>query len=541
MKRFPGILVAFFVILVLSSPTPAGEKTLLDQAAGEIRSVMEKTEDLPQKLSLRNAAAALEAAGEALAKGDGKEAAKNKKKALKWYVQAVRECMAPGAAGEKIIEALKEEGRMRENGVSRFRDLLKIMVSAKESKEKSDLPIYQGMALNCILLALFEVIDTGDIDGFEPEKALKWYLNAAASCEDVQKLIDDLLDYQAKHGDLSGIPDISAEGCRRAREMVERLYELKRKGAPPDEIVKLAEEIKKFLDEEGARTGRARRAKYEAEAEKEKKTAERVATRPTTTVRFTALDGETNINRDFVGNVETVRFIALDGKEVPPEEVRPDVTDHGDHHTISVGKAAEIASIVLTGTAGIVRLIQDGAGGTPAGFSGIAPKDGTIDVHNGVIEETFQVTPGTPGMAWSPADHAVTVAGEPVTVVAVRPDQVAVAGTGLAPSPAGSVPVTMTTPSGTVLSAACPSWGYNLFLPQAVKTRVPVPVTAEVIGLEPDRKVTFRFIPGPGQVIEPVTVTLPAAALVTPAPVATLRVVTPGPQGLDVVVTVEEK
>lgn len=544
MSRFIRIVVPVLFFLLFSAPIPAalsGEKELLDQAGEGIRAVMKKTEDARQKRCLQNADEALKAAGEALKKGDKKETEKNKKKALKWYVQAVRECMAPGSAGDNIAEALKKEGKMHDMGFSRLKTLLKALVDAKESKGKSDLPIYQGMAINSLMLALYEIIDTGGHDGFEPEKALRWYINAAASCEDVQKLIDELLDYLAKHSDMTGIPDISQEGCQKAKDMVNRLYEMKKKGASFEEIIDFAEEIKKFIREEMARTGKARRAKDLAEAEKEEERTERVEPKPVTTVRFTALEGETNINRGYLGNVETIKFIALDGKEIPPEKVRPDVTDHGDHHTISVAKAVGLSSIVVTGTAGVIHLIQDWKDRAPSGFSGISPKDGTIDVRNGVIEETFHVSPGTPDMISAPGETAVTVAGTPVGIVAVRADQIAVSGSGITPSSTGDVPVRMTTPSGTVISGVNPSWGYNLSLPPAVKTRVSIPISAEVIGLEPDRKVTFRFLPGPGQVIEPPVVTLPAAALVSPAPVASLQVLTPGPQGLDVVVTLEEK
>jgi hypothetical protein len=53
--------------------------------------------------------------------------------------------------------------------------------------------------------------------------------------------------------------------------------------------------------------------------------------------------------------------------------------------------------------------------------------------------------------------------------------------------------------------------------------------------------VSFRFMPGPGQRIEPPLVSLPAGALTAPTPIATLVASEPGPQGMDVLVTVDKQ
>lgn len=535
--------VFIFGLIMPCCASAATESQLLQEAGDILAKTAESSQDLSQKLAIRNALSELDAAKAALEKGDEKEAKNKKKKALKWVVQAVRECMDPGEAPGKISDALKKEGAMSETGESRFNSLMDALVNGKKKKKTSDFPIFEGMALNEIVLALNEVIDWGG-DGFHPGKALKWYLNAAASCEDVQDLINELLDYMHEHADLTGINDMSDEGYNKAKEMVDRLYKMKAEGASPDEIIDFAEKIKKFLEEDGAAVGRARMAvliKKGEEAEKVEK-EERVQPTPVTTVTFTALDGDTNINKDYIGEVETIQFLAIDDTEIDPKEVDPDITGHNDSFTISVGKAAKIGSIVLVGTAGIIKLMQDGSGGTPSAFKGIEPKDGSIDLRNGRLNETLNVTKGTPDMAYAPQDHAVTVDGTPVSVIATRTDQIAVSGHNIGLSLGGESLVKITTPSETILSDACPAWGYNISLPQAVKINLWVPIMAEVFGLPPTEKVTFHFIPAPGQEIMPTDVTIPAADLVfPPSTVAELKVLTPGPQGLNVVVTREIK
>ncbi|MEA3470092.1 MAG: hypothetical protein U9R24_00040, partial [Thermodesulfobacteriota bacterium] len=197
-----SLSIFLFGLIVPFRASAATESQLLKEAGDVLTKTSESSKDLRQKLAIGNALKDLDAAQAALKKGYEKEAEKKKKKALKWVVQAVRECMDPGEAPGKISDALKKEGAMTERGQSRFNSLLNALVNGKKKKKASDFPIFEGMALNQIVLALNEVIDWGG-DGFHPSKALKWYLNAAASCEDVQDLINELLDYMHEHADLT--------------------------------------------------------------------------------------------------------------------------------------------------------------------------------------------------------------------------------------------------------------------------------------------------------------------------------------------------
>lgn len=520
----------------------ADEAALLKEAAKEISERQQKAGNERQKAAFGNAAKALSAAQEALEEGNEEQAEKMKKRALRWAVQAVRECAEPGKAPGQIGEALWEEGAMSSNALARFNDLLEDLEEAKKSKGKSESPFLEGMAINQIMLALDKLITDG-WDGWHPGKAIDWYLNAAGMCEDVQKQINDLLDYLNKHADDTGITDLSNEGHAKAKEMLDELYRKKAAGAPFEEIMELVEKIKAFLDDQGALTGKARKAKIRREAEEEEKreaekTAKTQVSQAVTTVTFTALQGKTVVNQDFLGPVDTVKFTALDGKEVDPKDVDADFDDHGDHVTVTIGKLARLGGIVLTGIGGTVQLIRSGDGETPP-TTGVAPTDGMIETRNGIVNETFSVPDAATDILRNPQEHIATIDGQSVSIVAVREGQIGVSGHGIQPSDIGLSKLEVTSPDGDVYTGTGASWGYDITMPEVTKTDVWVPVLAQIYGLDPQVPVTFRFMPQPGQQIDPETVTLPAADLMLPTPVTKIRAEQPGPQSLSVSVEAE--
>lgn len=540
------ILLLFSCLLIISTSSVAfavGETELLNQASKELAEKKANATEVRQQLTLGNAATALSAAQQALADGNEEDAIKNKKKALRWAVQAVRECTEPGEAPDKIGEALVEEGGMTPSALNRFNDLLDDLVAAKKSKKDSGDPFAEGMAINQIMLALDRLITDG-FDGWHPNKAIKWYLNAAAGCEDVQDMINRLLEYLNSHADDSGIPDLMDDGYAKAKEMLDDLYAKKRAGAPSDEIIDLVNKIKEFLDDEGSRTGRARKKKF-AEMDKEEEEAEKTDKRiapgpapPTTVVTFTALQGRTTVNQQFVGEIETVKFVAYDGKELDRKEVAPDIDDHGDHTTITIGKATKLASIVLTGAGGTLHLLS-GGGGSVAAPKGISPADGLIETRNGILNETLAVPEKASDILRSPQEHMVSFDGQNVSTVAVREGEIGVTGQGITPSALGSANIQVTSPSGEVFKGSGTVWGYDVTMPEVTRTNVWVPVMVQVYGLDPQVPVTIRFIPQPGQQITPETVTIPAAEAMLPMPAAKIMAEQPGPQSLNVTITAD--
>ena len=136
------LLISCLLAVFSFSPAYCGEAELLNEAAKELAAKKENTPEVRQQLTLGHAATALAAAQEALKEGNEKEAKKNKKKAMRWAVQAVRECSDPGEAPGKIGEALVEEGGMSQNALNRFTDLLDDLVAAK--KRHGHQPDYAG-------------------------------------------------------------------------------------------------------------------------------------------------------------------------------------------------------------------------------------------------------------------------------------------------------------------------------------------------------------------------------------------------------------
>lgn len=147
------------LLLILSLAGSAGEKELLGQAAQGLQGASGGS--LNQQLCVKNAAEALQEARDALEKGDAEAAKTKKKEALRWTVQAVRECMEPGEIPAQIGEALRDEGAMSANALGRFNDLMKTLVEAKKRKGGSGNPFSEGMAINQIMLALDELITGG--------------------------------------------------------------------------------------------------------------------------------------------------------------------------------------------------------------------------------------------------------------------------------------------------------------------------------------------------------------------------------------------
>jgi len=540
-----AIIGLIFVLFGFGSgfTVKADEAALLKEAAEEISEKQKEASTERQKATLSHASKALEAAQQALAEGNEEQAENMKKRALRWAVQSVRECVEPGKAPGQIGEALWEEGAMSSNALARFNDLLEDLDKAKKRKPKSGMPFFDGMAINQIMLALDRLITDG-FDGWYPGKALDWYLNAAGMCEDVQEQINDLLDYLNKHADDTGITDLSNEGYAKAKEMLDELYKKKAAGAPLEEIVELAEKIKAFLDEQGTLTGKARKDKIRKEIEEEEKReaekTEQVQTTPTvTTVTFTALQGKTVVNQDYLGPVDTVNFTALDGTEVDPKDVDADFDGHGDHVTVSIGKLARLGGIVLTGINGTVQLLSSGDGSAPTGITGVAPADGMIETRNGVVNETFSVPEAATDVLTNPQEHIATIDDQSVSIVAVRNGQIAISGQGIKPSDIGLSKLEITSPSGDVYTGTGAGWGYDITMPEVTKTDVWVPVMAQVYGLDPQVPVTFRFMPQPGQQLNPETVTMPAAELMLPAAVTRIKAEQPGPQVLSVSVEAE--
>lgn len=547
----------------------AGEAEMLGGIRTRLEAARQSATDPRQQMALRNAATEIEAAARAVAQGDEKAAIGHKRKAMQWVTWAAEACADPRELAVQIGERLVAEGGMTREDLGKVSDLFDALDAAKKRRGKSGNPFYDGMAIGEIVNAIIRLIGEG-FDGWHPKRAINWYADAAASCEDVQAMIDRLLDYEQKNRDATGVPSMGPAAAAEIRRLLDELYAMKRRGATPGELADMADRIKTVMTEEGRRVARAR---HEADSAaggtpagspappeqshpaqtprpagvpaarpggEPPRTAAGPA--PVTTVTFSALDGETEVNRQFVGHLETVTFVAADGHEIDRNTVSPDLRQRPDGYLVRLGKPERVAAIVLTGTTGVVRLLSGGGGSAVSSTPGLSPLDGALEVRNGVVNETLSATTSAGPVRFerSIGELAVSFDARPVQVVATRPGQVAVSGRGV-PAAGAERQVTITAAGSMLAAGSVPSWGYDIALPQVTKTGAWIPVTVQLFGLAPDERVSLRFQPLPGQEIEPLEATVSAGQALMPTPVARLRTNRPGAQALSVVVQREAR
>lgn len=261
-----------------------------------------------------------------------------------------------------------------------------------------------------------------------------------------------------------------------------------------------------------------------------------------TRVEFTALAGETAVNRTFTGPITQVEFIAVDGKKLPPEEV-PDTTAEEKpdsvHLTIPAAVASGVALVRLIGDDGTVELVQSTR--PAAAAPGLVwPRDGMLDIRQKQVNETFGAPATVVDPSVAPTDHQVTLGGQPADVVAVRPDEVAVTSAD-APTPtsSGRMPVEITGPEGESAKATVPAWSYEILIQPITEVGVWYPLHLLVMGLQPGETVEFEFVPTPTQEIQPRQVTVYASMAGEPQAVAQFQTSQIGPQAINVRVVKE--
>jgi hypothetical protein len=250
-----------------------------------------------------------------------------------------------------------------------------------------------------------------------------------------------------------------------------------------------------------------------------------------TTVAFTALDGETVIDRRAIGEVQSVTFVAVDGRRLAEQEKQARVTADAGTVRLDAGDAAGVASIIVGGSAGSVELFRPRrAPASPRAAPDI--QDGSLDVRNGAVRDTVRLPGAT---AQPPQGYRVTVNDRPVQAVAVRQGEVAIAGRDVPMPTEGRSNVAVTDPAGRTTSASVPSWGFTVHVQPVTYVGETVPVLFDIEGVEPERTVQVTLLPAPGQQVTPLQVTLSGDQLSGgPRRIARLTANTPGPQVLNV-------
>lgn len=257
-------------------------------------------------------------------------------------------------------------------------------------------------------------------------------------------------------------------------------------------------------------------------------------------MRFTAIEGRTVLNRDYIGEIQSVSFVALDGSSRPPDAAAAEtVEDQGDRIDINLPDASDIARIVVSGIAGTVVIERANSAGAPPGI--IWPLDGMVDIIAGQLNETLLVPADVFDLEAPPSAYVSTVAGSQTDIVAIRSGEVALRSADVNLDPAGTN-VVISSPDGqSSVSGEVPAWGYRLSLGQEiVDVNQSVPVYAQAIGLAADEELVLEFLPLPTQTIEPRTVVLTAGQAEVPIPVANLQTEQIGPQMFNAQVTIRQ-
>jgi hypothetical protein len=256
-----------------------------------------------------------------------------------------------------------------------------------------------------------------------------------------------------------------------------------------------------------------------------------------TAVTFTALGGETVIDRRAIGDVQSVTFVAVDGRRMADKELSARVTTGQNTVRLNASDVAGVARILIGGTAGSVELVGATTPSPSRPVSGLVIQDGTIDVMNGNLHETVQVPNAMTGPAATPDQYRVTINNQPVQPVAVHQGEIAVTGQNVPQPTGGSSAVSVTGPSGATASGQAPSWGYDVQVQPVMHAGQTVPVMLQLFGIGASERVLVEFVPGAGQSINPGQLTLSGAQASAMQPVASLTAQIPGIQKISVRVT----
>lgn len=258
----------------------------------------------------------------------------------------------------------------------------------------------------------------------------------------------------------------------------------------------------------------------------------------TVTVRFTALEGRTSINRSRIGDVQLTTLEDANGNERQPRANSNErVFDRGDRIELVLPDTTEIVRISLRGTAGTLVIEQSATpAAAPPGV--VWPADGMVDIRRGRVSETIQIPAEIVDPESAPEMLVVSVGDDITDSIALRTTEIAVVARNVSLN-SGDTTVQVSSAEGEVLAEGdVPSWGYNVTLGgDGAELDQWVPVFAQVTGLFPEDSVTLQFTPEESQRFVPDTVTITGDEANEPIAVSQFLTGRIGPQALNFVVS----
>jgi hypothetical protein len=256
------------------------------------------------------------------------------------------------------------------------------------------------------------------------------------------------------------------------------------------------------------------------------------------TCAFVSLEGETALNPEYFGSQVSCTFLADDGTEMEQEGVA-EITQAPDGTSILNVFNKDVAKVLVGGAIGTAVLVAEGTdGASDPGPGGMVARDGDIQVApDGTFDPTVKV--GDTVNFGDLGDSTFTVNDIPVDYVAAQDDQIGLYGYGLGPDeligPYGTAVVAWRQPDGTVVMTEVPAWEGAIFVPPTTQPGQPMDIGLTLAGVPSNQEVIVDFIPGPGQMIDPLQVQGTAGDL--EGVIGQITVETAGAHQLDAVIT----
>ncbi|MCH8172538.1 MAG: DUF11 domain-containing protein [Proteobacteria bacterium] len=248
---------------------------------------------------------------------------------------------------------------------------------------------------------------------------------------------------------------------------------------------------------------------------------------------FTELTGTTVVNTGLIGEVGPVTVTGVDGGPVDSDDV--DIREEDGSVTINVSTGTQVGAITIEGRDGTITLKADGA--RPTGPPGMTwPKDGAVNIQNGILNETFAV-PATITRGEHPAgDYDIKIGDSPVDVIAIRGGEIAVTGRGIQMQESGETGISIAVKDGPRVSGQIPSWSYQLSAQAVTRLNTWAPIFFQCSGLPAREPIAIRFTPEPWQKIEPREVSLTCGEASSRIQIGQYQTSREGPQNLPAVI-----
>ncbi|MCH8322975.1 MAG: hypothetical protein IIB64_07860, partial [Proteobacteria bacterium] len=248
---------------------------------------------------------------------------------------------------------------------------------------------------------------------------------------------------------------------------------------------------------------------------------------------FTELTGTTVVNTGLIGEVGPVVVTGVDGETVDPDDV--DIREENGSVTINVSTGTQVGAITIEGRDGTITLKADGA--HPTGPPGMTwPKDGAVNIQNGILNETFAVPVAITRGEHPAGDYDIKIGDSPVDVIAIRGGEIAVTGRGIQMQESGETGISIAVKDGPRVSGQIPAWSYQLSAQAVTRLNTWAPIFFQCSGLPAREPIAIRFTPEPWQKIEPREVSLTCGEASSRIQIGQYQTSREGPQNLPAVI-----